>query len=163
MSIYVIENTGNKDRKISFLGTEEYRIALQRVALDLKIKDVQTLLEKAVAAFVDSAANSNRAGGGEVDQKPTSTGTKSPLADDPFAVIQSQYSKTVDQVREKFMGGMELLEHFKAEIEQVGFHVATGDFEAEDHASRPVRTELRKHGKKPKRRPQDSGASEGAA
>lgn len=51
MSVYVIENTGNKDRKISFMGTEEYRLALKRAALDRNM-DVQALIETALQSYL---------------------------------------------------------------------------------------------------------------
>lgn len=51
----VIENKGNKNLKIAFMGTEEYREALQQEALNRKTK-VQGLLEDAVAAYVAKPA-----------------------------------------------------------------------------------------------------------
>lgn len=52
--INVIENKGNKNVKIAFLGTEEYRAALQQEALNRKMK-VQGLLERAVASYTSGA------------------------------------------------------------------------------------------------------------
>ena len=51
----MIENTGNKNLKIAFYGSEEYRHAIQEAALQRRLK-VQGFLERAVAAYVDGQA-----------------------------------------------------------------------------------------------------------
>lgn len=55
----MIENKGNKNLKIAFKGTEEYRNALQQEALNRRMK-VQGLLERAIHVYVDGVDESPR-------------------------------------------------------------------------------------------------------